>query len=685
HFLVLYGATDQERAEAEQEIQRQVAGAHLVGPVIYRTGTFALVTSFRKENDELVKEVVGMGKAPIMEGHKASVSMHLTQKGATLLWESFRNPTSQISVTFEMEARGYRNPYEATLEADWKKISNSHRVSVGAKYKWLGVDVDLLFQEFRKTGALKLEVKGKSEEMDKIWQKAFDILMRQMFEKDETLDALSSLQKGDSGFNNLNRAMDFLKKDQERKAKEKGKTVASFPLLGGSSLLPILSNTGDSGKEVDSQQRFWGPSCGVFNDEESTKNLGIISYTEKQAIKEFDENKLKLALEHQKKANGLVDRGKYGEGIAEYKECYKICPVAMFFFDIAYTYYHYLYDAENAIEYWNKFLKEAEGQSYGERLVFAREHIHKLEMCRSHFKKALNYLNQDKFKLALLGFLEVYEEYPTLNTIFNISSCYMNLNDSERALEYCQRWLEKYGPIKEYIRKEKFEKMVMERIEKFSPENSSTGPDVKDITGEVSEKKQEDEQKVKKAKEYFKKGKKYYGDGLFKKAIEEFENSYKEYPRPETLYNIGYAYEKIAAKGENSEENYKKAVEYFEKSIEGFKKEGTSSQKDAKDAETKIANIKAAVKDIISKREKAKEAETKKTKAVVKAKTPAKKAGETKKGKAKLDDKKKAPAKQPKKVEKGKGDESSPGFAIIASYHMRRIKHSGKAVINLNQ
>ncbi|MEA3421438.1 MAG: hypothetical protein U9Q97_07170, partial [Acidobacteriota bacterium] len=92
HFLVLYGATDQERAEAEQEIQRQVAGAHLVGPIIYRTGTFALVTSFRKENDELVKEVVGMGKAPILEGHKASVSMHLTQKGATLLWESFRNP-----------------------------------------------------------------------------------------------------------------------------------------------------------------------------------------------------------------------------------------------------------------------------------------------------------------------------------------------------------------------------------------------------------------------------------------------------------------------------------------------------------------------------------------------------------------------------------------------------------------
>ncbi len=703
HFLVLYGATDQERAEAEQEIQRQVAGAHLVGPVIYRTGTFALVTSFRKENDELVKEVVGMGKAPIMEGHKASVSMHLTQRGATLLWESFRNPTSQISVTFEMEARGYRNPYEATLEADWKKISNSHRVAVGAKYKWLGIDVDLLFQEFRKTGALKLEVKGKSEEMDKIWQKAFDILMKQMFEKDETLDALSSLQKGDSGFNNLDRAMDFLKKDQERKAKEK-KGSASLPM----SMLerPVLTWPSDAAEYSYSDDESAVSMAGPFDDEALEQDLnfigsrfspGKISGRSRTVYQTEEARRKALAKKYFKNGISHFKRENYHQAADQFIESYETYHNFRLFYNIGLCYNNAGFkntsttDFEQAEDYLKKFLKGMEEES-----------------------PPHDWEGKEKQKKWSEGALDFYLHLKDLGSIYpekGISSGFEEELKEWQQIQYKKTGGKDEQALDDIKKKELPQQEANSTVDETSVLSSAETAEAKDLLdnaiknsfsdkGEgagfnqekTAEGSNQTEEKKKKGEEYFKKGKKYIVDGLYKEAIKEFENSYKEYPSPKMLFNIGLVYKIIADKGESSEENYKKAIDYLEKSIEGSKKEGISSQKDVKDAETKIANIKAAVKDIISKREKAKEAEAKKAKAeakkappAAKAKTPAKKAGEAQKGKAKPADKKKAPAKQPKKAEKSKGDKSSPGFAIIASYRMRRIKHSGKAVINLNQ
>lgn len=249
HFLVAYGATEDERMEAEQALQETVPEARLAGPVIYRSGTYALVTSFTEKNGDLAREVVGLGKAPIMEGHKAAVSMHLTKKGASLLWESFKNPTSQISVTFEMTVKGYRNPYEARLTADWSKMFKHRRIAAGMKYKWLGADIDMLFQEFKESGALKIEVKGQDNDMDKIWAKAQDLLMKKIFEKDPAIDSLEKLQKGDANFNNLDRAIDMINGDKKKK---NGNTA---------SLSTTAKPSGDPG--VFNRKEFTVPSSSV--------------------------------------------------------------------------------------------------------------------------------------------------------------------------------------------------------------------------------------------------------------------------------------------------------------------------------------------------------------------------------------------------------------------------------------
>ena len=208
HFLVTYGVTQERIDYAKAQLQETNEAADLVGPIVYRKGNFALITSF-KEGNEITTKTVAVGKAPLMEGQKTAVSMALTKEGAELLWESFKSDTPDISLVFDMEFAGVRNPYEATLEADWSQVSKSQRLSAGFKYKWFGADVDMLFQELRQSGAVKITTKGKDANMDAIIQSANAKLLNVMFDSSGADDLKRAQQE--KGYENLDRAAKLLK------------------------------------------------------------------------------------------------------------------------------------------------------------------------------------------------------------------------------------------------------------------------------------------------------------------------------------------------------------------------------------------------------------------------------------------------------------------------------------------
>ncbi|MGD2085530.1 MAG: hypothetical protein PVH61_05020 [Candidatus Aminicenantes bacterium] len=329
HFLVLFGATEEERMEAEAELQEKVPGARLAGPVIYRSGTFALVTSFTDKNGDLAKEVVGLGKAPIMEGHKAAVSIHLTKKGATLLWESFKTKTSQISITFEMEVKGFRNPYNATLIADWSRICKHQHIAAGLKYKWLGADIDVLMQEFKKNGSIKIDVKGQDAEMDKIWQKAQDKLMNIMFEKDNAINTLESLQKGNANFNNLDRAINMLEQDKKR-AEKKGSSHP-LPVAQNHSLSPRLY-TGQAVSGASSSHDRCSPG-----NTSPVKVGGALPFwnlctglSPGNTASTADQEKVKKAQELFRKGLNYNKEKKYQEALKCFKEANNLKPSVIF-------------------------------------------------------------------------------------------------------------------------------------------------------------------------------------------------------------------------------------------------------------------------------------------------------------------------------------------------------------------
>ena len=215
-FLVNFEVSDQVIQRAQAELQSKVSGAKIAGPITYREGTFALVSNFQQEDGDWTERVLGLGKAPVMEGHKAAVSIRLTKIGSTLLWESFQQAASDINVSFDMTIAGYRNPYEARLTAWWDRVARNESLNIGARTDFLGVDVQNIMKELREQGAIELEVKGEDDKMDRLWEMAYGKIAEQMFEQSNDPTTLATLQDDPNVFSNFDRANQFNREVRER-------------------------------------------------------------------------------------------------------------------------------------------------------------------------------------------------------------------------------------------------------------------------------------------------------------------------------------------------------------------------------------------------------------------------------------------------------------------------------------
>jgi hypothetical protein len=167
HMLVAYDVPEDMVRRAQSELARQQPGAQLKGPVAYTDGTFNLVTSVTDPEAGLSRRVIGVGNAPVMSGHKAAVSMHLTPTGAMLLWESFSQRTPDISVNFEMTVSGYRNPVEAVMTFDYERIHRTIQIEAGIEASFIEADVDVMLGKMVDNGAISIELKGAPPEQ---WQ-----------------------------------------------------------------------------------------------------------------------------------------------------------------------------------------------------------------------------------------------------------------------------------------------------------------------------------------------------------------------------------------------------------------------------------------------------------------------------------------------------------------------------------
>jgi hypothetical protein len=185
HFLATYGVDEARLARARAAL-RELEGHEedrILGPIQFRAGSFALVSTVAAADGGLARRVTGAGRAPLLEGGKIAVSVGLTPEGATFLERSLEMENPDLSLSFSMEMEGYREPYEADLVVNWDKIWSHQELEARVKVLFVGAEVDLLLDEMATNGAIRVEAKGESASMEKLLDAAYAKVSDMLFDQ----------------------------------------------------------------------------------------------------------------------------------------------------------------------------------------------------------------------------------------------------------------------------------------------------------------------------------------------------------------------------------------------------------------------------------------------------------------------------------------------------------------------
>lgn len=201
HALVEFSLPQEELEELQEALQRKIPGASIMGPVeVLETikdgevamGNFRVISSvlsdtLRKKG--FTHKVISSGHAPFSPGSKAAIAALLSQDGATLIWDSFEGPTSDISIAvsgyFEAATSAYNAVVSAEMDMVYEHFSSQFSGETLIAQVDIGKVVDSLYQNgiikvdvFDRTSSLGL---GKSR-LDAILQIVTDKLVNIMFD-----------------------------------------------------------------------------------------------------------------------------------------------------------------------------------------------------------------------------------------------------------------------------------------------------------------------------------------------------------------------------------------------------------------------------------------------------------------------------------------------------------------------
>lgn len=183
HAVIQLSVSEEQRKDAERALKRIKGSGKLIGPIMYKGGTVSLISSVAKPNGEMAQQVLGIGTAPILDGHQAAISVQLNKIGSKILWETFKTPTPDFSVSFEMEVEGYLSPKRVLIEADFARIYSNEKFEAAATTPVLAGEINLAFDELHDEGAIKVTQVGSDENLDKLMETAYGKLTDLMFDK----------------------------------------------------------------------------------------------------------------------------------------------------------------------------------------------------------------------------------------------------------------------------------------------------------------------------------------------------------------------------------------------------------------------------------------------------------------------------------------------------------------------
>ncbi|MFT6099621.1 MAG: hypothetical protein ACJAYF_002170 [Arenicella sp.] len=211
HFLFSLDLPPERIEEISQELAKKVPGATVKGPVILRaegdeeTGaSFKIISSTisqQQGEDSFTTSLVSSGIAPITPGSQAAVAARLSEQGATLLWESLKQPTSDISVSisasYEAALPAYRGRVFANIETVYEHMFKVLNQQQGYSKREIRKQMDEMVRE----GVIEIDVTDRaglnidSSQMQSIMTLVTDKLVNMIFDTTQGLSKLPEQEK----------------------------------------------------------------------------------------------------------------------------------------------------------------------------------------------------------------------------------------------------------------------------------------------------------------------------------------------------------------------------------------------------------------------------------------------------------------------------------------------------------
>lgn len=226
HCMVELAVSDQDLDEARHELRRIVPGATIAGAVGFGAGKMALVF-IDPEEDGLVRQVVGIGPAPLLGG-RAAVNLLLSKEGAQILWQAFQRESSPpLAFQFlDMEVAGFREKIGVRVHVDLDKLYKHKAFAAGVAGTYFGADINAAFDELREQNVIREEWVGEDEGFEKLLGTIYRQLAAQLFERTTDAPTLPTGTLPGGGENMLKKAADLLS-ERRRRADERQKQEAS--------------------------------------------------------------------------------------------------------------------------------------------------------------------------------------------------------------------------------------------------------------------------------------------------------------------------------------------------------------------------------------------------------------------------------------------------------------------------
>ncbi|MBK8953472.1 MAG: hypothetical protein IPM85_15635 [Chitinophagaceae bacterium] len=175
HALVTFDIPDTLLERLTKELQKKVPGARIAGPVPLMqpkkddpenvTPSFDIVSavlSNKDGKDAMTRSIVTSGFAPLTPGSKAAVASLLNQNGATLLWNSFTGPNSDVSVSIHGYYEAAVKAYNAVVTAEMNVVYNHFSQMIAKQEGYNKKQIREVVDDLSKKGGIKVDVFDRS-------------------------------------------------------------------------------------------------------------------------------------------------------------------------------------------------------------------------------------------------------------------------------------------------------------------------------------------------------------------------------------------------------------------------------------------------------------------------------------------------------------------------------------------